>query len=472
MEKSIKRILVVFHNSTPDEKTRITILQHLQVFEYSEFKHHLVYYNTYEATPRGVIDTAHVSIPSNLKNMVFDAIILHYTFLNQCTLGFSFYKWRRKFDWIRELNCLKIAMPQDEGDFIELLDEWLFDLGVSVIFSIHYRKGGPLYPIMSEHSSIYPCLPGYIDDKTANRLKRTLLPICERQKDIVYRARQLPYRFGKAGRMKYMVADMVAPRAISRGFNVDISTRYEDAIYGDTWFDFLSSAKAVIGTPGGWSAIDWRGELRANTNRMLRKNPSLRFEEFNKQMSKGWDDYQFFTVTPRHFEAVITKTCQVLVEGDYKGILEADRHYLPIKQDFSNLDDVLEKLQDVNYLQELADRAYKDIFLTGQYSYRSFAKKIDIILNKHLNSEKEVGVSMTDSKSANKAIAALERQLIAERHQNALIHASIPDLADQMTEKIVSALAKRVKAQIKRLLPVLGGFALAVAIGLVLVFTR
>ncbi len=91
----------------------------------------------------------------------------------------------------------------------------------------------------------------------------------------------------------------------------------------------------------------------------------------------GWDDYRFFALSPRHFEAILTKTCQVLVEGRYDGILEAEKHYIPLKRDFSNLEEVLEKVQDKAAVQVMAERAYEDIYLSGKYTYRTFASDIE-----------------------------------------------------------------------------------------------
>ena len=42
----------------------------------------------------------------------------------------------------------------------------------------------------------------------------------------------------------------------------------------------------------------------------------------------------------------MTKTAQILVEGRYSGVLEPERHYLPVRRDFSNLDEVLERARD------------------------------------------------------------------------------------------------------------------------------
>ena len=77
-----------------------------------------------------------------------------------------------------------------------------------------------------------------------------------------------------------------------------------------------------------------------------------------------------------HLEAVITKTCQVLVEGDYDGILQPNRHYIPLKRDFSNLVEVLDKLRDDELLEEIANQAYEEIYMSKRYSYEKFASDI------------------------------------------------------------------------------------------------
>jgi hypothetical protein len=438
---------MVYYNPYSLDNTRLTIIQHLRTLDVSEVKHDLTYYNAFDDYPSFELGEELLEAPFWIQESSFDAIILHYSFLAFHWDAMTLYRWKRLFSWIGELNCLKIAIPQDEGDHAGLLDEWLFDWGVSIIFSVHYTKEGPLYPIMRNYATIYPCLPGYIDETIARRYAEKLLPIAERSKDIVYRARHLPYWFGSAGRLKALIAEVVAPRAEALGFNIDISTQDEDAILGDAWTDLIASGKAVIGTQGGYSVLDWRGEVKAQVRAILKANPDLSFEEVSTRMPAGWDDYQLLTVTPRHFEAVITKTCQVLVEGSYKGVLEANKHYIPIKQDFSNLDEALAKLRDKQYIRDIVECAYNDIYLSGRYSYRTFAEKIDQALCKHQqqNAQAKESVELvTETKPAvERAIAVLERQLITERHNYALQEAKLRE-ASQHIGELTSQLQVRV----------------------------
>ncbi len=426
MSISPKRILIIYYNPYSLQNTRLTILQHLRALEASSVKHDITYYNAFDDYSSTELGEEPLKRPAWIRSSDFDAAILHYSFLAFHWDAMALYKWKRLFSWVGELDCLKIAIPQDEGDHAGLLDEWLFEWGVSIIFSVHYTEDGPLYPIMRNHATIYPCLPGYIDETIAREYSAKLLPIAERPKDIVYRARHLPYWFGSAGRLKSQLAEIVAPRAKALGLNIDISTRNEDAILGDAWVDFIASGKAVIGAEGGYSVLDWRGEIKAQARAILKKNPSLSFEEFSPQMPSGWNDYKLLTVTPRHFEAIIAKTCQVLVEGYYKGVLEADKHYIPLKRDFSNLDETLEKLSDNQYVQHIVEGASKDIYLSGRYTYQTFAQKIEQALCEYQNrqdqSDRLIDI-MTETNTAKQEIAALERQLIAERHNYSLLEA-------------------------------------------------
>jgi hypothetical protein len=372
-----KRILVLYWHPEPLAKMRVAILHHLQAMESSPANHKIIYYNTFNGAPAW------------LGYLNFDAVILHTTFL---CLRWShrFYPWKWQLRWIKDLRCLKIAIPQDEYDHSEILDEWLYEWGVSAIFTNFdqaHRK--ILYPIMQNQAEFYNCFTGYIDDAVARTYQPKLLPVAARSNDIVYRATHLPYWFGSQGQLKHQIADVVAERAGKHGLKCDISTRPEDIIVGNDWIDFVASGRAIIGCESGSSALDRRGEIKAKIQSLLAENPHLSFEEVGACMPTGWDDYRFFAISPRHFEAVVTKTCQILVEGHYDGVLEPDKHYIPLKRDFSNLDQVLEKVKDHPYIQDMVERAYEDIYLSGRYTHQKFAEKIEMVILKHRRQQQQ-----------------------------------------------------------------------------------
>ena len=422
MQGNPKRILVVYDHREPEK--RLTIKHHLTALELNDHGHDIVYYNSAEAAPGWGLNDAVAPPPASLIARRFDAVILHYAFLALRTTGHLFYKWKQAFEWIKLLDCPKIAIPQDEADHAGLLDEWLFEWGVDAVLSVHYEAEGPLYPRTRTRARMYRCLPGYIDDTSAQDVSRRLLPLAVRPYDIVYRARRLPYWYGSQGQLKHQLAEHVILGVQRYGMRCDISTRTENAVVGDQWLDFLASGRAAIGGEGGLTTLDWTGESRAQMEALLLKDPAITFEHASTLMPKGWDSYRFLTITPRHFEAVVTKTCQILVEGEYRGILEAGKHYIPLKKDFSNLDDALEQLRDDRLVEDMVERAYEDVYLSGKYSYRTFAKLIEQAMDDQQTASR-MGGPMEQSRERDAAVAALERQLIAERHSQALLRAQL-----------------------------------------------
>jgi hypothetical protein len=356
---------MLYTSHVPLHRERATVRSHLQMLSASGAPLDIIYHNTmWGEAPRSLYDPAP------------DAVILH-NFILAMRWSPLFYYNKQALDWLRDLDCVKIALPQDEYDHAAVLDEWLYELGVTHVMSnFGAESWQTLYPLMHTRAAFDTIFTGYIDEALAQRLAPALKPAAERPLDIIYRARHLPYWYGSQGQLKHRIADVVAARARERGFICDISTQEKDTIYGERWFDFMASGRLVIGVESGVSSLDPRGEMKAAIQKMQRENPGISFEEVRAQLPTSWDSYRFFAIGPRHLEAVITKTPQMLIEGHYDGVLEAGRHYIPLKRDFSNLDEALDQLRDHAYLQSLADTAYQEVYLSGKYTYRHAADKL------------------------------------------------------------------------------------------------
>jgi len=86
---------------------------------------------------------------------------------------------------------------------------------------------------------------------------------------------------------------------------------------------------------------------------------------------------QYNQISPRHFEAAATKTVQILFEGDYSEIFKPYKHYIPLKKDFSNINEVLSLLSDKQFRIDVTNRAYNEIIMNNVYRYQSFVKLFD-----------------------------------------------------------------------------------------------
>jgi hypothetical protein len=342
---------------------RLAVHQHLHLLD--EPGTQVLYRNAIDPAPPWLAQTAP------------DLCVLHTTFLSHARWSYTFEDYRRRFQWIAKLRCPKVALPQDEYDHAALLDEWLLELGVTSVYSCF----GPdqwetLYPQLVQRAAFHQTLTGFIDEDAATALAGRIVPHAQRPWDIVYRAKKVPYWFGSHGQLKHRIGKVVQRRAGDLGLSTDISTRPEDTILGAGWLDFLMSGRAVIGCESGSSVLDERGEIQRRISQLLADQPSLTFEEVDAQMPSGWDSYAFFAISPRHLEAVITKTAQILVEGSYSGVLEAEQHYIPVRRDFSNLDEALERLRDVEAVELMTERAYRDVYLSGRNNQEVLARQL------------------------------------------------------------------------------------------------
>ena len=215
----------------------------------------------------------------------------------------------------------------------------MLELGATSVYSCFGTdERSTLYPTLGERVAFHETLTGFIDVRGATAVAGRMMSHAERPWDVVYRATKLPYWFGSHGQLKHGIAEAVQGVGGDLRLRMDISTRWEDTIFGDAWLDFLMSGRAVIGCESGSSVLDRRGEIQKRIAELLAEHPGLTFEEVAAQMPAGWDSYAFFAISPRHLEAVVTKTAQVLVEGSYSGVLEPERHYIPVRRDLLNLD--------------------------------------------------------------------------------------------------------------------------------------
>ncbi|HOO44709.1 MAG TPA: hypothetical protein PLM29_00665 [Deltaproteobacteria bacterium] len=72
-------------------------------------------------------------------------------------------------------------------------------------------------------------------------------------------------------------------------------------------------------------------------------------------------------ISSRHFDAIGTKTCQIMLKGRYNGILNADEHYIALEHDFSNIESVMQRFHDKSYRHSLVERTYE--YIMDQHTY-------------------------------------------------------------------------------------------------------
>ena len=171
---------------------------------------------------------------------------------------------------------------------------------------------------------------------------------------------------------------MIEPAARERSLICDISLDDAKTFHGEAWYDFLLDCKATIGVAGGASILDRDGSLRQRVDEYCKDHPQATFEEIKQACFASEDGtLTLACISPRHLEACLTKTAQILIEGSYSGILQEHRHYFPLKADYSNIDQALDFLSDDQAVADMTDRAYQEIVASGKFTYDSFIAAFD-----------------------------------------------------------------------------------------------
>jgi hypothetical protein len=279
-------------------------------------------------------------------------------------------------DW----DAIRVALPQDEFISSDLLCNFINQMRIDGVFSVSPPSEWPAIYDGVDRSRVrfQQVLTGYLDDRTLDHLRRIAKPDRPRPIDIGYRTAGRPYpSFGRHGCLKQDIAEIFEEKAPARGLNVDISTSRKDTLTGDRWFKFLLDCKYTIGVESGTSIHDRDGTLFLRSTAYTKLHPEARYAEVEAACFPGIDGkFRLFALGPRHLEACATRTCQVLTEGEYNGILKPGIHYVELKKDFSNIDPVLDTIASGNGKKEMVERAYEEIASSGRYSYSAFVNHI------------------------------------------------------------------------------------------------
>ncbi|MBA2648877.1 MAG: glycosyltransferase [Legionella sp.] len=340
-----------------------TIKDHLESF--GQFSSHNISYAS--ATPDN----------DEVKDLAsYDAVIIHYSLrlsLNDCN-------WTLSDNAKKQLQSflgLKIAFIQDEYDTTNIAIRWLQELGVQLLYTcvpdayVRFVYPSEALPFIKFVNN----LTGYI---TPSMIQYPIKPIKDRETVIAYRGRSLPFWYGDLGQEKEFIGKKMKAICIEKGIKENIEWDDTKRIYGDGWFEFLASAKATLGTESGSNVIDFEGKVSKDIKDYLAEKPSATYSEiYDLFLSSHEGLVKMNQISPKIFEAISLHTALILFEGAYSDILQANKHYIPLKKDFSNIDEVIAKVTDDDYLTELTDNAYQDIVMSNKYTYKNFISEID-----------------------------------------------------------------------------------------------
>jgi len=148
------------------------------------------------------------------------------------------------------------------------------------------------------------------------------------------------------------------------------------------WVELLQSAKATVGAEAGTYYLDRNGSLLEQSKEYVQQNPDANLDDL---LEKIFDNTSIEyvsgkAISSRHFEPVGTKTSQILLEGNFNGILKEGEHYISVKKNFSNLKDVIDVYSDHDLRNQIVERAYA--YISENHTYKN---RVETITNKLFN---------------------------------------------------------------------------------------
>jgi len=361
-KRCINGILVIYnHNLCPYASN---MFEHIKAFrENSRF-------------PVWEVNT-HFGFPEVLRELEFKVIVLHYSIFGWTSVFLS----EEFLEYLGESgDSYKIAFFQDEYRYwperSEVLNRFKVDCVYTCIEPEYYDA---TYRKYTRVPRLVTYLPGYVSEEMVRWAGEVIKPDRQRRIDVGYRGRRSYHYMGKAAREKHEIGTRFLELASGSGLSMDITSEESKRIYGRQWLGFLGDCRAVLGVEAGVSIFDIDNVVIPQYQKMVAENPEITFEEVYGRLLFQYDGKGIYyrTMSPRVFEAAAVRSCQILFEGRYSGILEPMVHYIPLKKDFSNFEEVLRMYRDESIRRELTENAHRDLISSGRYSYREFMREFD-----------------------------------------------------------------------------------------------
>ncbi len=351
---------------------------------------------TYAAEYNYIVHAAELPLPDFVKDITFHGIVLGPTFLCSRYNSKILEKTLEEYDFIRTSDAFKIAMPQDDYDCSAILDRWMVDWKIDLVYTVCPEHWSVLYPSYSEIGKIELGYTGYISDSWIESWKNTKA-FNQRSIDISYRANKLLPNFGTIGNIKGEIGEIFEKSVSGEGFKLDISTNPKKMLPGDKWHSFIENSKFCLATNSGSSLLDPEGSIRKKVNLYLTHHPKALFQEVEQNCFPGEDcRFKFLAISPRNIEAALAKTVQIATPGPYNGILKAYKHYIPLEPDCSNIKEVLSIMKDNKKVNEIAENCKETILSVDDLRFKNHVVDIIEKIKSDISNKKINGTSQEE----------------------------------------------------------------------------
>ena len=357
-----KRIFFL-HNC--DSTTIDIVWYHLQGFAHLDPDSELFFHNLF------------APVTDELMSAQFDALIINFEALAVIRLPENHERFTRKYAFLKDICAVRIAITMDDYTAPGYLEPFLLALDIQHMHTPLPDHVDALYPNLIGKMEFHGALTGYLDQPFVDKAVQFSKPWAERSIYFGNRIRYLNPEYGRWARVKGDMNACLEYILRARGYNTDLSFRYEDRIEGDDWIRFLCNTKFMTNPQGGCSVIDRYFEVSKAAVRFREKNPDATFEQTEAACFPGLDGKHIMKASgPRLIQSIVCGSVQVIPTDDYPAGLEPMKHYIPLETDFSNLDDALAIMADEDRCQEIAAAAREKVMSSPEVWFDSFIEGV------------------------------------------------------------------------------------------------
>jgi hypothetical protein len=331
----------------------------------------LGYLNTFGEIDDIIVWNCVNRIPLPIRKLEFDLVILTSTFLG--FLNFPRFSRLEKhyISFLRQLPY-KVALPQDEYQNPLIRDSFLSAINVNEIYTIFLNEIDILYPQCVNKETLFSLgFTGYLDQSVVEYSSRKWNS-WDRDFLITYRTQPQSFIFGEIGRLKTKIADFFLSIFDESIEPINITYNSKDVFSGNSWYDFLLNSKFVLGSLSGSSFIDFDGRLQ--------NYDLLDFVDIGLY-EKIYPEYKLLNseltaISPRNLEASVFGCCQILIESDYGSIFKPWEHYIPLKRDFSNIEEVKSAMNDDKLVKSMISKCRTMVMEFPGFRLENLLRKI------------------------------------------------------------------------------------------------
>ena len=318
----------------------------------------------------------------------YDAVIVNFC----CRLHYGSLFSEASEQWFAAFPGLKAIILQDEQENTVAVRSRILRMRPHILFTTVTPEAWPLVFPEDQFAGIRMAqlMTGYSRPGSLPKSVQ-IRPLADRPIVLGYRVTPQVWRWGAKGYLKVEVGRRMLEACKARSIAADIAWTEEAKIYGDSWLAFNASCRGVLGSPTGADIFDWHGDLQQREVAFREQRPEATYNDFISEIGAQPVSFETGQLSPRVFEATLTKTPLVMIRSGYSGVINAEEHYLPVEPDFSNIDQVLDRMMDLDALTAMAQRAYVRLIESSDFTFKGLAARIDAELEQamapHRNSQ-------------------------------------------------------------------------------------